>query len=235
MKRDFHLYNEATGWTLHAAGLCGRSRADVAANLSDAVKRHVILPLQLVQDDALNIRVTSGKLSAQEEAEWVARFTGKLSIPCGILALEGGFGETAEPEFICTLEMVPGDYRVEIYTFFWGVNGEYCLPAVEPPEPVGAWFRRTRPEKRFPALLKLHLGENAEEDPGYEEYWDNFYESDRYEEIEAPDLIDFLVRLTPWRAEDAVDLPALKEGWIPIEHNVRRPELCPLGIKARLG
>ncbi|MGV3615049.1 MAG: hypothetical protein ACO1SV_06915 [Fimbriimonas sp.] len=226
MKRDLQIYNEATGWTLHSASFMGHDRQKVADDLPWAVGDGLILPLSLVQDDPIYVRVTTNPLTPAEDAEWVARAVGRLRIGDGKLVLEGGFDARAGDEFRREVDVPIGDYRVEIYTLFWGINGEYCLPAGEP---LGTWFRRTREGKRFPPLLQLHLADNPEEDPGFEAKWDRLAESDRYDELEAPDQLDFIVRLTPWIDGEAVT-PPKEDGWLPIDATPRRPEACPLGL-----
>ena len=234
MKKDVSLYNEACGWTIHPAHFGAKSRDEVASDLWSAVQEHLILPLELVQDDPINVRVVTRKLTAREDAEWVAKIVGRLKIPDGVLVLEGGFDERSEkPDFIQIIEVPPGDYQVEVYTLFWGINGEYALRAAQQYEPVGTWFRRTHPGKKFPALLQLHLCENSEEDPGHEAEWDDLYESDRFDDLEAPDVADFIVRLSRWKEDVPLDLPEPKQGWFPIAMNVRKPDLCPIGLRFR--
>jgi len=233
MRRDVAVYNEATGFSIHSANFCGVSRNYVLQNLYESVRNGIIIPINLVQDSSPHIRVITGSLTLKEEGEWVDRFAWKLRIPCGQLILEGGLDPRGpNADFMKSLEVPAGDYLVELYTLYWGINGFDCLPE-NLQEPPGAWFRRTRPNQRFPASMKFYLGENADEDPGHEDEWDEFYNSEKYEELEEPDWVDFILRLSPWKAGKEIELPCDQNGWFPNGLNPRKPELCPLGLMFR--
>jgi hypothetical protein len=231
MRKDLAVYNEATGFTIHSAQFCGKARKDVIDDLYSNVKDGIIIPISLVQDGSPHIRLITGELTEREEAEWVDKIVWKLRVPCGILVFEGGFDPRGpNDDFLRSVPVSPGNYQVEIYAFFWGINGSESLPA-DLSEPVGTWYRRTHPGKPFPDNLKFYLGENSEEDPGHEEEWDELYNSEEYDELEEPDLVDFLVRLIPLEQPVDPELKCDSNGWFPIGINPRKPAICPVGIK----
>lgn len=236
---DISVYNEATGFSLHPRSMGGLDREAVNDNLLQSVKQGLIIPIELVQDDALLVRVVLGNLTEAEEEEWVGRIVWKLHIPCGSLAVEGGFDPrtTDEDDFVQFVDVPAGDYRVEVLTYFHGVNGEYCIEDLLKSEPLGAWFRRTRPDTSMPMWIKLYLSEEPELDPGYEEEWEEFAEyidglsEKKYDKLfDENQLIDFVVRLTPLE-DSSLDLVIGDEGWFAVDTCARKPERCPLGIK----
>src|SRR3954453_11709554 len=116
-------------------GLCGGDFSSVEAGDDEwlqAVEDGVFLPFMLVQDDPFVIRIVlDGPLTEQEQAEWVGRTRHKLRVPDGRLAVIGGgpeylWGEDMG-EFTRFLDVPPGDYLAELYTYYQGINGEYCL------------------------------------------------------------------------------------------------------------
>lgn len=231
MRTDISVYNEATGFTIHSAGFCGTPREEVIENLPRCVQEGIILPISLVQDNSPHVRLITGELTEQEEAEWVDRIVWQLRVPCGNLVFEGGFDPRGPDEtYMRTVSVPAGDYRVEVYTFFWGINGWDSLPKSQS-EPVGTWYRRTHPGKPFPDSMKFYLGENSDEDPGHEDEWDELYDSEEYEELDEPDFVDFLVRITPLEPSAALELQCDASGWFPVGINPRKPEVCPVGIK----
>ena len=231
MRKDIAVYNEATGFTIHSAGFCGKPRDEVIQNLYRNVQEGIIIPVKLVQDSSPHIRLITGELTEQEEAEWVSKIVWKLRVPCGSLVLEGGFDPRGPKDrFMKTVEISAGDYQIELFTFYWGISGFDTLRG-DMSEPVGAWFRRTRPGQPFPDTMKFYFGEWGEEDPGHEEEWEEFYGSEEYNELEEPDWVDFLVRLTPLDPETTLELQCNEHGWFPVGLNPRKPALCPIGLK----
>jgi len=234
-RHDLDVYNEATGFMIASAGLCGSDYSETESGDEDwlrAIEEGVFLPFELVQDDPFIIRVVLDEpLSAQEEAEWVGRTRHKLQIPDGRLVVIGGgpeylWGEDME-EYTRFLDVPPGTYLAEVYSYLQGVNGDYCLGEVEPAEPIGSYFRRTRPSKPMPLWLRNECVDDPEADPGHDEEWEEV-EADY--ETEQPPYVHFLLRLSP--LVDEPPLPALEDGWIAVGQGARRPEVCPLGLVA---
>jgi hypothetical protein len=229
------VYNEASGFMIASAELCGRDYSSVDAQDEEwlqAIKDGVFLPFQLVQDDPFIIRVVLDEpLTAQEQDEWVGYTRHKLRIPDGRLAVIGGgpeylWGEDMT-EFTRFLDVPPGDYLAELYTYFHGINGSYCLNEAGPSEPVGTYFRRTRPGEPFPLWLHNECADDPEADPGHDEEW---MDAEADYDAEQPPYVGFLLRLSPSTEEP--ELPPMEEGWFDIGSGARRPAVCPVGVVA---
>ncbi|NUM55894.1 MAG: hypothetical protein HUU46_19820 [Candidatus Hydrogenedentes bacterium] len=235
MRQDIAVYNEATGFTIHSAGFCGKDRDDLSENFRAHVEDGTILAFSLVQDSSPHIRLITDALTREEDAEWVSKVVWKLRVPDGELVFEGGFDPRGpNDDFMRTVSVPPGDYRVEIYTLYWSINGLDTLHG-DDREPFGSWFRRTRPGEEFPDIMKFYLGEDPDDDPGHEDEWTEFYDSEDYEELEEPDMVDFIVRLTPLSGADNLTLQCDDTGWFPVGLNPRKPAKCPIGIKFNRG
>lgn len=234
-RADLSVYNEATGFMITSKGLCGGDYSEVDSEdkaWHDAIEQGVFLPFELVQDDSFIIRVVVDEpLTAEEQDEWVGHTLHKLRIPDGTLAVIGGgpeylWGEDME-EFTCFLDVPPGDYMAEIYTYFHGVNGSYCLDEIKPSEPIGAYFRRTRPGDPFPLWLRNACADDPKADPGHDDEWKDV-EADY--DTEQPPYVGFLLRLSP--LGEIPEPPAMENGWITIGQDARKPAVCPLGVVA---
>ncbi len=216
-------------------GLCGGHYSSVDSEDEEwgqAIKDGVFLTFELVQDDPFIIRVVLDEpLSEQEQAEWVGCTRHRLRIPDGCLVVIGGgpeylWGEDME-EFTRFLDVPPGDYQADLYTFYHSINGSYCLNAAGSPEPIGAYFRRTRPGEPFPRWLRNECVDDPGSDPGHDEEWEDV-EADY--DTEQPTYVGFLLRLTP--LTDEPELPAMEDGWFDIGSGARRPSICPIGVVA---
>ncbi len=232
---DLNVYNEATGFMIASKGLGGRDFSEVEADdevWNAAVEEGIFLPFSLVQDDPFVIRVVLDEpLSAEESAEWVGVSRHRLRVDDGILAVIGGgpeylWGEDMD-EFTRFLEIPPGDYLAEVYTYLQGVNGPHCLDAAGPDEPLGTFFRRTHPGRPFPPWLRNDCADDPGLDPGHEEQWEDAEADD---EADFPLYVDFLLRLTP--LVQAPESPRLENGWFPESLGARKPDRCPIGLIA---
>jgi hypothetical protein len=218
----------------------GLTREEISDDLEGSVAKGLVIPIELVQDDPLLVRVVLGDLLPEEEREWVGRVVATLRVPCGSLAVEGGLDPRSDDdsEFVEYVDVPPGDYRVEVLTYLHGINGDYCISDRLDGERIGPWFRRTRPDTEMPFWLKLLLGYEPEHDPGHEAEWDEFAEyveglptKEHDELFDSESVLDFVVRLTP--LEGDVEVSELDEGgWFAIDTGARKPDLCPLGIRA---
>lgn len=186
------------------------------------IKAGVVMPLEFEGDCALgDVTVLVGDLSEREEAEWIGRVSSRLKIPCGrFLVLAGGGDpfdwenaldeETDDPVF-SWVEVVPGDYLVEVYAFASSMTAAHHFEEGE----FSEWFERTRP-----GLEKNEYVEALSEGNGYDL---------------NDDYLDYLIRLKPWSDSNKSRLSKPTDGWFS-EFTFRRPELCPLGISyAELG
>jgi hypothetical protein len=235
MRKDLYIYNEACGFSLHSKEMGGLSRRDLVLDLPGKVAEGWVIPVELVQDDSFHVRVVMGDLTQDEEEQWVARLEWKLRIPDGCLSIEGGLDpETRDTDdFVRFIEVPPGNYRVEIYTYLTGMNGRACREAMKSSKTLGEWFRRTRPNETMPDWLMHQISTYPREDPGLERNWEALAmtcESLALEKrVEENPTIDFLVRLSPFEHELPAP-PANIDGWFHYAANVRMPELFPLGI-----
>lgn len=209
-----------------------------------AVQQGQFLPIGLAGDrGGTCVRVLlETSLSPEEEAEWADSCSGRLIVADGRLMVCGStdfleenlFGES---DMIQDLAVPSGTYQVDIYTCFVGINGPPLnteARAAVGLEPVGAWFRRTRPGKRFPLWLRLHCYNDPAADPGEELRWQNSQrEASDLDADESTSWADFIVRLT--LREAASELTPLDEdGFVPVAVRPRMLQRCPLGLKARL-
>lgn len=235
-RTDLDLYNEAGGFMIGSASLHGGAFADVEegdARWLAGIEAGAFLPFQLVQDDGFLIRVVVDEpLSAQERDEWVGRTRHRLRIPDGRLVVVGGCweylaGEEMD-EYTASLDVPPGDYLAEVYTYYHGVNGEYCLREAGPDEAIGAYFRRTRSGEPWPPWLRHHCADDPRDEPGHEDEWRDV-EPDYG--AEGPSYVGTLLRLSPLVGE-APPPVAMDRGWIAIGQGARRPDACPLGVIA---
>lgn len=255
MRRDVSVYNEATGFVITSTKVFGKFEEidDPEGQWVEGIQSGAFLAVELVQDDPIHCRIIlDDVLTPEEEGEVVQRCAWKLRVPDGKLVIAGGIECLIEEvdeddEFVQILDIPRGDYRLDLYTCFAGVNGPYLywgnydIDANKPgatrakpeggplvSEPVGAWFRRTRPGEPFPYWLKCHCLEDERCDPGHEEEW----KEDAEVEEESPPLVDFLVRLTPLeRAEPLPEEPPSGKGpFVPARGAVCLPARCPMGL-----
>src|SRR5262249_45032112 len=130
MRGDYYVYNEAGGWVITSEGLNGSKPIEDQRAWGRELKRGTFVPITLVQDDELVIRVVVDEpLSEQEAEEWIDRFSCTLRVPDGRLMLVGGSEYLEEPDpaehedYVRRVEVPPGDYRVTVYSHLLGVNG----------------------------------------------------------------------------------------------------------------
>lgn len=247
LRRDVYVYNESTGLIVTSAGLAADARGDEVdlgapgdKAWRKAVQGGLVLPIELVQDDPVVVRViVDDDLTAAEEAEWVGRLDSKLVVPDGRLALCGGLDLLAEglegaADFVQVLDVPPGTYRATLYAQLPGLNGEHLFGRAagrrKEAEPLGAFFRRTRGKKKFPAWLQAWCVAYPEKDPGHERAW-----QERTRPDDAREVLDFVLHLTPLRPRQKADAAKVdKDGWVGLDAwEVRAPEACPLGLPAK--
>ncbi|PZO41868.1 MAG: hypothetical protein DCF19_08330 [Pseudanabaena frigida] len=195
------------------------------------------LAMDLYQDDGYNVRVVMGDLNEQERDEWVARVRWRLDLSCGQMVVSGvlgdDFDEIQDAKAIadsdgclqCYVSVPPNEYQVEIYSYppsdittAWDqITGSDLFPITEgiEPEPLKAYFERTRPNTFVPAWIGCEI----EEDPDRRKQY--------YEEAYSLHYTDFVIRLSPI-LEDLPPPEIGEDGSIKWEF--RKPERCPLGL-----
>ncbi len=228
-----------------AAGGSLLPRVDArSAGWREGALRGDLLPYRLQRGaPALRVRVVLGPLTGEEAAEQVGQVEGALELPEGCLLLAtpailtGGWDEESQRR----LTLPAGRYRVLLHPQLPGPDGAECLRAAEAaageaPEPLGAYWRRTRPGEEAPDFLALRLGQAPHEDPEREEEWEAFQETDRFGALldDADglglDLVDLVVRLEPDPAAPATTLP--DDGWLRGTQAPLKPEKCPRGLRS---
>lgn len=226
-RRDVHVPNESDAFVFASAGQRGRGLMPGEPAWTAAVASCEVLPLLVESEDPANIRVVvGGALDAAEQAEWVGRVAGGLRIPDGQLALCGGVAylmETADwPEaYTRIVEVPPGDYRATIYCYASAPNGRRCLEQAGDEEPLGSWFRRTRPGQEIPVWLHNQCVNDPDLDPDERKRWK------RTSEKRGGRVIDFLLHLE----SDAEPTPPVTgdHGFVEAS-DCRKPDVFPLGL-----
>ena len=224
MRIDLEIPDDSGCLMLYSKALGGREQKAVRFNLAEAIQDGLVIPLAL-DGDGYTIRVILDEpLNETEEAEWVAKIDWMLKIPDGALIVGGAIDpEIPLEEFLgdMSLEVAvpPGDYRVELYTHLPSSMGTYCLRSAGNRELINEYFQRTRPEQTMPRWLA---------DTDFE--FGNALSDEEYDQLDDFEPLEFVVRLTPL-TEAPPPLPQLDDGWFPHDVNVRKPELCPLGIR----
>ncbi|NNE66141.1 MAG: hypothetical protein HKN33_06200 [Pyrinomonadaceae bacterium] len=193
--------------------------------INELLRKGICLPLYFGCDCALdNAIFVVGDLNEREEAEWIGRIRLNLEVPCGELMLMGGGleedFETALPNFeppdphfrfFQKLKLEPGSYLVEVYAFLgsYPVNEEW--EELENENEMDEWWEASRPGEAKPE-------------------WISFFNDDEYVDSEEFEFIEHIIRVVPSSGE--VPLPGLDEEtkWVG-EFEMRRPELCPKGLK----
>jgi hypothetical protein len=185
------------------------------------VERNVLMPMTLYQDDGYIVRVVRDELGEREAADWTARVRWQLHIPCGKLLVTGVLDNEDEVPLgkdgddfyygCCYVEVPPGDYQVEVYSYpphdlstGWGQidNPELFQGPLEA-EKRQDYFQRTRPNETPP----------------------EWFDEENYKLQNA--YVNFVVRLSAWKEE----LPPLQfEGDGFIQWEFRKPDKFPLGI-----
>jgi hypothetical protein len=224
-----------------AKDLCGLSYHEfchlIWGNDPEKIKKFIyenqaFLAMNLYQDDGYRVRVVMGELNPQEQEEWVARVRWKLNLSCGAMVVSGILDEDEEEfnnlpsvsEILeddglqCYVEVEPGIYQVEIYSYppgdlstGWGqITGSGLFkpqPGIEP-ESLKDYFYRTRKPEEISAWIGYEITEDAEQ------------------KVDA-NYIDFVIRVSP--VIDDLTVPKLENDGA-VSWEFRKPEKCPLGI-----
>ncbi len=133
LRRDLGLYNEATGFVVTSRRMAGKSLDEGSAAWKKAVAKGDLLPMSLVQDDPIIVRVVLGDpLSQDEEAAWIGRVDAHLDLRDGKLCITGGAVFSQEEydaddphleQYVVELPVPKGRYRAALFTLARGING----------------------------------------------------------------------------------------------------------------
>ena len=226
-RRDIHVPNESDAFVFTSASQRGRGWMPGEAEWNGAVAACDILPVVVESEDPANVRVVlGGQLSAAEHEGWVGRVVGGLRIPDGRLALCGGAAYVIDDgdwalDYARIAEVPAGDYRATLYSYPSAPNGRLCLEQAGDREPLGAWFRRTRPGQEMPAWLHNQCVNDPDLDPHDRARWK------RASEKRGGRVVDFLLHLEP---ADHLTPPSIGDHGLAEAAECRKPELFPLGL-----
>lgn len=228
MRRDIRVPNESDGFVFTSASLRGRGISPGESAWTAGVEAGELLPLAVESEDPANVRVVVAEpLTAEEQEEWVGVVRGGLRIPDGRLVLGGGIEFVLETgpladERTRTVEVPPGDYRASLYCYASAPNGRQCVDRSGSDEPLGAWFRRTRPGAPMPTWLHNLCVNDPDLDPGHELQWK------RAKEKKGDEVVDLLLHLEP-HPIDRVLAPGA-DGFL-VAAECRQPQPFPLGLQ----
>ena len=244
MRSDVFVQNDSGAWSLLSSSVVGRVIEDDRDDDSQFVRSQEVVLAGLVGDDSFVARVVQGEaLTPAESSQWIARFRTALHIPCGRLLVGGGFDpsvfsdwvDEGESTGVGVVEVPPGHYLVDVYTYLHSMNGRVMREEWD--EPLGAWFRREHPGRPFPSWVASDLVHSPEDDPGHEKDWDFRAVKGAVErgalqiELDPLDWVTFVVHLQPFDAAATLDVP--DEGdWYGAHKGSRKPAEFPLGVPA---
>jgi hypothetical protein len=227
VRLDVHVPNESDGFVFASASLRGSGLVPGDEPWLQRVAACELLPLLVESEDAANARVVvAGALTPDEQDGWVGRVSGGLHLADGRLALCGGAAwlidaDAWAEEFARVIDVPPGAYLATLYCYASAPNGRLCREAAGGDEPLGTWFRRTRPGQAMPAWLHNRCVDDPDEDPGHRTEWK------QARRRRGGQVIDFLLHLVP-----AAELEPVQVG----EHgfaeagDCRVPEPFPVGL-----
>ena len=244
MRKDVYVQNDSGGMSVLSRSVLERVIDDGRENDGAFVRAHEAILGSLVGDDSFIARVVvSEPLRPEEEREWIAHYRWGLKVPCGKLLVAGGFDpdilgqwlEDGAHEGVQAVEVPPGHYLVDVYTYLHSMNGRVIMEQ-EWDEKLGRWFRQDHPGRAFPSWVAGELSMFHEEDPGHESEWEDLAasveEGTLAVETDPLDWVGFLVHLQPFEPGAALTEP--EEGdWFGAGQGLRRPDTFPLGVPSR--
>jgi hypothetical protein len=236
IRKDVAVRNESLLFIIASKNLGGHNCAHRPGSRAwnELVRHGIFLPMTLVGDRGINLRVVlNDNLTNEELSEAAAHYGSRLRLRDGCLALLGGsnyLDNCPDHELAEFLPVPKAEYRADVYSCFAGVNGPYLseFQARELDESLGEWFRRTRPHSDFPRWLEDFCRAHPESDPGHERLWER-PPAGEFAYQSEPEYLDFIVRLTRWDSRFTIEPPELDENGFIISTPLL-PSDCPLGI-----
>jgi hypothetical protein len=247
MRRDVFIENDSGGFSVVAVDAVDAIIADARGDDLRWVRDHKAMLILLYGDDSMPVRmVVDEPLTADEEAQWLARYTWQIDSADGRMLVMGGFdpdvlswwkkdhdGE-GDGRGIGEVKAAPGKWRVDVYAHVGSMNGRAILTE-EAEEKTGAAYRRSHGDRPFPLWLAKMLEYSGDDDPGYEDLWTDVESSMNRGalpiDVEGGDAIGFLVHFTR-ATEPAGDPPA--GAWIDRSEHSRVPAVFPLGLRSEV-
>jgi len=212
MRRDVFIANDSGGLSVVATDALTEIIEDGRVDDTRFVTGWKALLLELYGDDSMPVRIVVDEpLTADEEAQWLARARWRLDTSDGRLAVMGGFdpdvmaswldetgGET-DGYGVGVIDARPGSWRVDVYAHVGSMNGRQVL--YEPGTPPGAAYRSSHGDRPFPLWLSKALQFSGEDDPGNEDLWKDVktsLEDGRLVvDLDGGDAVGFLVHVVP--------------------------------------
>jgi hypothetical protein len=223
--------------------------------IKDLVNNSLMMPMSLYQDDGYNIRFIVGNLNDKENAEWIARAQGKLSIPCGKIIVSGVFPEygafptysdNREIEEImrasdggsyttgCYIDVAPDNYEVEVYSYH-PHNLSYPSYKHLDSLPNNPRVRVPYIKNEFEEIFSNFDFQNTSVEPNEkdEDFFRRTHPNEAHPdwltgEGDTSNYINFIITLNP--INKALPPPKLQlNGFIAWEF--RKPTICPTGIR----
>ena len=242
MRRDVFIDNDSGGFSVLAADAVDAIIEDERSDDLRFVTERKVLLLELYGDDSMPVRIVVDEpLRADEEAQWLARASWQIDTSDGRMLVMGGFdpdvlsswkddsGGDGDGPGVAVFSAAPGRWQVDVYAHVGSMNGRAILG--EAAEKPGAAFRRSHPGRGFPLWLARMLEFSGDDDPGFEELWQDVPAGIAGGELavdtEGPDAIGFLVHVT--RANGALSDPP-ESGWFGRTTNARVPATFPIGL-----
>ena len=155
MRRDVYIENDSGGFSVLAADAVEAIIADQRSDDFQFVAGHKAMLLELYGDDSLPVRIVVDEpLTADEEAQWLARASWRIDTSDGRMLVMGGFdpdvlswwadaGAGGDGRGIGAFSAAPGCWRVDVYAHVGSMNGRAILS--EASERPGTGFRRSHP------------------------------------------------------------------------------------------
>lgn len=244
MRRDVFIENDSGGLSVVTMDAVDAIIADGRADDLRFVREFQALLLELYGDDSMPVRlVVDEPLTADEEAQWLARASWQLDTRDGRLLVMGGFdpdvlgwwrdatGGNDDGQGVAVFAPGPGRWQVDVYAHVGSMNGRAVLDEAD--ERPGAAFRRHHPGRPFPLWLARHLQFSGEADPGFESLWRDvkagIAAGELAVDVDGPAAVGFLVHVTPAR-EAAGEPPPY--AWFDSDSGRRLPAVFPAGLAA---
>ena len=242
MRRDVFIDNDSGGFSVLAADAVDAIIEDDRSDDLRFVTEHKVLLLELYGDDSMPVRIVVDEpLRADEEAQWLARASWQIDTSDGRMLVMGGFDPDVLSSWkddadgdgdgrgVAAFSAAPGRWRVDVYAHAGSMNGRAILSEVD--EKPGSAFRRSHPGRAMPLWLARMLEFSGEDDPGFEELWQDLPASIASGALAvdtaAADTIGFLVHVT--RTNGAVTNPP-EDGWFSRTTGARAPATFPIGL-----
>ena len=241
MRRDVYIENDSGGFSVLAADAVDAIIEDQRSDDLQFVAGHKAMLLELYGDDSLPVRIVVDEpLTADEEAQWLARASWRIDTSDGRMLVMGGFdpdvlswwadaGADGDGRGIGAFSAAPGCWRVDVYAHVGSMNGRAILD--EAGERPGAAFRRSHAGRAFPLWLTHMLQFSGDDDPGFESLWNDVKGSmaagSLAVDTDGADPIGFLVHITRF---DGKALTEPESGWFDRDANARVPAVFPVGL-----